>query len=126
MATATVVDREAKLAELREAIEKARKAKKGTKVLVAQVAELEAQIAADTKANTTDAPKRRGRPRTKSPEFYALRDEFKRNGRGRPSRAQVEADLRKLGVEGPLHRLTMREVEQMFKRTLASKLEDLA
>lgn len=124
----TTVDYTAQLDELNAALERARKAKKGTKAIKDQIAEVQRQAEAATAEAVTEAPKRRGRPRTKSPEFYALRDQFKRTGRGRPSRAQVVADLEKLGMtfEVPVEDLTMRELETAFKDELARQLAEVA
>lgn len=136
---ATTVDYQTQLAELQEALERARKAKKSTKELRAQIAEVERQAeqataeaveveAPEVEAETAEVetPKRRGRPRKYSDEYYALRDQFKRNGRGRPKREQVETDLRVLGVTEDVSQLGTREVEQLFKTTLQERLAEVA
>jgi hypothetical protein len=74
----------------------ARKArKKGTATLRENLAQLQVRLA---EAETTEAPKRRGRPRKYNAEYYELRNSLKRTRRGRPSREQVIADLEMLKV----------------------------
>jgi hypothetical protein len=99
MAT-TLTEINERKAELQAKLEARKAQKKGTKELREAIAALEAEAEKITeKAARKTRTKRVGRPRKYVPEFYRARERFARAGRGRPSRAQVEADLTELGVK---------------------------
>jgi hypothetical protein len=91
--TTTIVELETKL-------EKARRAKKATKDLRAQIEALQAEAEKITaEASKTETKRPVGRPRKYVAEYYVLKGELARNGRGRPSREVVLSDLESLGQE---------------------------
>lgn len=105
MAT-TLTDIQTKIQTVEDALATAKRRKKATKAfreqLEALVAEAEAIAAEQAKADAEKAEKVSrpvGRPHKYIPEYYEFIKRYARAGRGRPARAQVEADLVSLGVE---------------------------
>lgn len=95
---ATVTDIKTKISEVEAALETAKRRKKATRPLKAELEALYAEVERIT-AEAAQAKRPVGRPHKFIPEYYEFVERYARAGRGRPARAQVEADLRSFGVE---------------------------